>query len=289
MQRPPSTSMQTPVIMLGLVRTQVERRIRKVLGCGEPAQRYRREELCAHLGRVLAHEALEQRRFPGHRVQRIDADAGRGQLDRHRAGRRDHPPLRGVVPVQPRARRNARRRGDVEDTARASAFQVRHECAGGQVDRLAVHRENAVELVFADLFHGLRQVGDAGVVHQDVDAAHALDREVDHAVHAVAVRDIDLHRDAAGLLRHGLGALAVDVGQEDPRALAQEAARDTGAKARPRAGHDRDLALEPHLFLRSRCSARHAPVRQACPHSNACASRICTRWRGRRRGRRGHG
>jgi hypothetical protein len=45
-----------------------------------------------------------------------------------------------------------------------------------QVDRLHVDRHDAVEVVLAHVFQRLRQVRDAGVVDEDVDAAEVLHR-----------------------------------------------------------------------------------------------------------------
>src|SRR6056297_2387604 len=101
----------------GLVRAEEGGGIAKVFGVREAAQRDGGEKFRADLGRVLAHEAFEQRRFACHRVECVHPDAVGGEFDRHGAGRGDHPALGGVVPVQPWARRNTGGGGDVEDVS----------------------------------------------------------------------------------------------------------------------------------------------------------------------------
>src|SRR5204863_724486 len=60
-----------------LVAAEKTRGIAQVLRRREAPDRDRREELRAHLRRVLAHEGLEHRRLARDRVERIDADTRR--------------------------------------------------------------------------------------------------------------------------------------------------------------------------------------------------------------------
>ena len=71
MQRPPSTSMATPVIMLASSEHRKAGGVADVFGRGEAADRDRRQELCADLGRVLAHEGLQQRRLAGDGIEAL--------------------------------------------------------------------------------------------------------------------------------------------------------------------------------------------------------------------------
>ena len=105
----------------GFVAAQEARGVAQVLGRREAPDRNRRQELRAHLGRVFAHEALQQRRLAGHRVQRHDTDAVRRQFHRIRARGGDDPALAGVVPAQARPRADAGGAGDVQHHAAHAA------------------------------------------------------------------------------------------------------------------------------------------------------------------------
>ena len=72
--------MATPVIMLASSEQRKHGGVADVLGRRESADRDRREELGAHLRRVLAHEGFQQRRLAGDRVDGVDADAERAPV-----------------------------------------------------------------------------------------------------------------------------------------------------------------------------------------------------------------
>ena len=69
------------------------------------------------------------------------------------------------------------------------------------------------------------RAGDAGVVRHDVQAAEVLDGEVDQRLHLVGVGDVGLleRGDVAELAGERLPGVDVDVGDDDPRALLDEA------------------------------------------------------------------
>ena len=242
----------------GLVAAQKAGGVAQVLGLAEAADRDGRQELGAHLGRVLAHEALQQRGLAGHRVERDHADAEGRQL--HRIGPRggDHPAFAGVVPAQARPRADTRRAGHIEHhaadalQARRIGLQARHGLAHGQVDRLHIDRHDAVEVVLGHVLQRLRQMGDAGVVDEDVEAAEMLLGGGHHQAHIGGLGHVHLDRPRRRAQRcghiEGLGPVAV--GDQHLRALGHELGRDAGAKARRRAGDDGHLVLQSHGGLR---------------------------------------
>ena len=117
MQRPPSTSIATPVIMLASSEHRNAAALAMSAGVENRPIGIVERNLARELRRVRAHEGLEQGRIAGDGIDRIDADAERRKFDRHRAGRGDRPALRGVVPGQVRPRAHAAGRGDIEDDA----------------------------------------------------------------------------------------------------------------------------------------------------------------------------
>jgi len=90
---------------------------------------------------------------------------------------------------------------------------------------------------------------DAGVVHDNIDAAVGLHRGVDHRLDLFGVRDVgDRGHGVAtvgvdGVDRLGDGGF-VDVVDDDGAALAGEALGDGSADALTCARHDDDLAVE---------------------------------------------
>ena len=78
-----------------------------------------------------------------------------------------------------------------------------------------------------------------GVVHPDLERAALAGRTGGRAV-GVGVAHVELHREAADLVRRGGGRLGVHVRGEHGVAASRQAARDLAAEAAPRTGHDRD-------------------------------------------------
>jgi cytoskeletal protein CcmA (bactofilin family) len=141
--------------------------------------------------------------------------------------------------------------GHVDDGAAAVLAEVRHRLHGRQVDGLHVDLEAAVEGFLVHVHHGLVDVGEAGVVHQDVEAAETLHRGADHGFHVLATGDVGAH--AVGLvanfLRHRLGALTVEVGEHHLCTLFGEQLRDTRTETGCRTCDHRYSVLESHCSL----------------------------------------
>src|SRR5207245_443970 len=90
---------------------------------------------------------------------------------------------------------------------------------------------------------------DARVVDHDVEPAEARDRLAHAALDARLVGDVGLDRERAlaELRRQRARCGGVDVRDDGPRALADEALGNAAADPLRAAGDDDDLALVPHL------------------------------------------
>ena len=87
--------------------------------------------------------------------------------------------------------------------------------------------------------------GDAGAVHQDVDATEVGDDRLHQRIDRGGVTQVDdvrrgVRPDLLDLRCHPLGTLRVAVDDDQPRAGAGERDRGGSPDARPAAGHDRD-------------------------------------------------
>ena len=106
---------------------------------------------------------------------------------------------------------------------------------------------------FVDLQHVAVAMGVAGIVDHDVDAAEGVHGRTHHLVELGSLRDVGLTPQIAAvadLAGDALGALGVQIGDDDPGALLGEAPRHAFAEAGGRAGDDRNL-----VFQTPACSA----------------------------------
>ncbi len=108
-----------------------------------------------------------------------------------------------------------------------------------EVDRLHVHREDAVEGRLVHFQHRLAAVRDAGVVDDDVEAAEPVDRRRDRRLEGGRVTDVA--GDAQGSLDQCVVAAAGRQGHVD--AGRTERARDGCPDAPARPGDERDSFL----------------------------------------------
>src|SRR3546814_4263998 len=95
------------------------------------------------------------------------------------------------------------------------------------MDRLHVHREEAVELLLGHLGHRLVAMGGPGVVHQHVEAAIAIEGGTHHGRDIAAPGDVGLQADRRAASAVDLGGhcrcrLAVDVGEHPAAARSEE-------------------------------------------------------------------
>ena len=117
---------------------------------------------------------------------------------------------------------------------------------GGEIDRLGVDAEDPIEFLLADLLHRHRQVGDAGVVDQDVEGAEGGGRGGGHRGDAGVVANVGDNRQRIELGGGAGDRLGIDVGDHHPGALGAEHPGDARAEAGGAAGDERGLAVEAH-------------------------------------------
>src|SRR5690606_19840473 len=107
-----------------LVGGQVRRGGRDLLWPDEPAQGHRIDEGLPARGRAgVGHETGQHRRIRRPGGDAVDANAGAGQLQRHRLGQADDRRLAGAVSVEARPGPEGGHRGDVDDAAAAIPHQ----------------------------------------------------------------------------------------------------------------------------------------------------------------------
>ncbi|CAM2161002.1 hypothetical protein PT2222_90220 [Paraburkholderia tropica] len=254
----------------GFVGGQIEAGVGHVLRRGEAPERDRRDEARAVLGRVgHAHEFGGEARIADHGIHTVHADAVGAEFGGERLARDDHRALAAVVPDEPGARPDARRRGDVDERAAAALAKMRHERAHAPVEAFHVDGENAVEFRFADLHHGLVAMRGARVIDDDLHAAEAADGGVAQRVPVGFARDVALHGDRLAarvrdLTRDALCGLGVQIVDDDMGAFARIGFGDAFAESRTGARHDGRLACESHAVSEFFISDEKTVWRQPC-------------------------
>ena len=147
-----------------------------------------------------------------------------------------------------------------------------HDRPAGEEHRRDVDVHHLAPLVERDLLERahLERGVEAGVVDEDVDRAAALDDLVDQPLHVGLVRDVGGDADA---VRERRGRLlgAVQVGDDDARALRRQALGDRAADALRRAGDDRDLAVEAAISGSARTTSGSGCGSAACAAAAAAA------------------
>ena len=148
-------------------------------------------------------------------------------------------------------------------------------------DALEVDGEDAVPLLLGHLIDSAAG-GDGGAVHQDVEAAEALDGAGHGTLDGGLIGGVGLQPDGVAprrraiFLRRALDAVGVEVGERDGCALAGERERGGASDAGRGAGDDRDLALDaPRHAVRIPRAGFRPPTRRTneSPHQSggSCA------------------
>ena len=142
---------------------------------------------------------------------------------------------------------------DVDDLPLARPFHVGNHRPGGQKRPREIHRDDPMPVGHVGLLDGnpWRVAHDAGVVHQDVDAAEVVEGLL-CALQGLLLRGhVHLHRQRlAPLRRHQPGgpldAREVHVGGADVGAFRRQPHRIRPAQARGRAGNQGNAILKSH-------------------------------------------
>src|SRR6202023_2034489 len=137
--------------------------------------------------------------------------------------------------------------GGVDDGPAAGAQHLGDAVLHDVEDAVAVDAADLLVVVDGQLVQRQLDAGDARVVEHDVDPAVVIYRLADRVADRRGVRRVDSDGQGIGQrVRHPPGALLVDVGQHHFGAFAGEAVSRSCAQARSAAGHEGDLAVEPH-------------------------------------------
>jgi hypothetical protein len=218
--------------------------------------------------RRAAAAGAQHRRVDLAGADRVHADPGACDVDRHRPGQHRDRAHRRAVGGHVRARHEAVHRRDVDDRAAAS----REHRARGRAARVeeAVHvdGEHAAPIVVVRVERPAPQ-HDAGGVHEHVEAAVVGHDRRDGRVAGRRVGDVEpACLDA--LRQRALGG-AVQVEHDDPVARCCEAGRRRGAHAGRAARHD-DHAPPITLAHRPSPFRSHQSTRPSMPPATASTS-----------------
>ncbi len=179
----------------------------------------------------------------------VDADPVLAELLRERAREGHDRALARHVVEEERHAAERRPGGDVHDRAAAPLPHPRARRARQTRNMLATFtsmtRRHSSSGISVERPHGERGV-QACVVDDDVDAAAALDDLGGHPLDVLLRGDVAVSPTPSGTRRSLLGAL--QVGDDDPRALGGEPVGDRVPDALRAAGDERDLAVELHLI-----------------------------------------
>ena len=176
----------------------------------------------------------------------IATDVERQVVLRHRVGHRHYCPLAHGIGEAIVQSCRARDGSHVENDTAALGLHVRYGGSHAVVHALYVHQVNSFEILFCRAFQ-VAHMGDAGVVHQDVESTlskYAFKR----GAHAFRVRDVAGQGFGISTAFHNFtsccqGCVLVNVEQTDTRAAAGESPRDGKPYAAGSSGNDRQFAI----------------------------------------------
>jgi hypothetical protein len=138
----------------------------------------------------------------------------------------------------------------VHDGAAAPLHHVRQHVFAAEIDAFEIGRYNGVPVRLLEVGEARGPV-DAGVVIEDVDLAEMAEHPLDHGVHLVGLRHVDLGSEAlaacgSDLIDGLLGAGEIPIGHGDSRTLAGKQERGYAPDSRARAGDNGGFVLKPH-------------------------------------------
>jgi len=154
--------------------------------------------------------------------------------------------------------------------------------AGGEEGAIELDGQHFLPLLQAEFLHRLDDL-DAGIAHQDINAAIGLHRGFDRGVHLVFLRHIDRQPQggtalACNILGRRLGSFLLQIGDHHLGALLRIQIGDGLANATGGARHIGHLACEllNHFFFLSTGKAVTNPKsRAALPHASVGEQAVC--------------
>src|SRR3990172_4392231 len=251
----------------GLLPSEIEDRAGALIDRADAPERRRRLDVIVE--RIITRElvlVLDHRRLDPARTQAVDPDAVLGQGEGQHARHLHHAALRGAIDRGGvGAARDAQHGGHVDDRALGLA-QGREGIFRAEEGALEIEREHHLPVALGRVLDQ-HVVAAAGVVDQDVEPAHRLDRVVHQALAVRDLREIAGRRGEAGTAAHLLDHLpdAVGLAAVDGYGRAELVKTVRGAPADAH-GAARDQHLLPgeiHAHAHDRSPARMAPNRRA--------------------------
>jgi hypothetical protein len=236
----------------GVGRGQIDDRGGDLVGRSDPLHRIevlRLLQLGHHAGAVEGDAGPDHVSVDRARTDAIDPHVRR-QLQRHRARQVHHRPLGRAIGGHARRADQPGLRGDIDDRA-ARRLQRRQCGAAAEVDSFGVHVHHRIPQRLVAVGDG-GDGEDAGIVHQDIEAAERAESGLDDRLAAGHGRDVAGRRGepiagAKAVDRRGDGARRASV-DGDPRARREQGAGRCQADTPRGSGHQRPLALQIHGY-----------------------------------------
>jgi hypothetical protein len=252
-QRPPSTSMQTPLMKAAssLARYSAALATSRAVEKRPSGMVDRNLARRASSSGPPANSAGQAGIGVEHRVDAVHPDVVRPEFGRQRLAQRDDRALGAVVPGQAGPRAQAGGRGDVDEAATALRAEHRRGVHGREVQAFHVDREAAVELVFAHFERRAVAVCPAGVVDHHVEPAECLQRLGHQRLHVGGTGHVCGAEDGVttGAADRGGDPFAgrgLDVVDHHTGTFLGQPPCDTLADAATRAGDDDHFVLDAH-------------------------------------------
>jgi hypothetical protein len=212
---------------------------------------------------------LDHRRLHDAGKDQPDVHRRVAQLDPERLGEPDERELRGAVAAEGRDAATPGERGDVDDRPVALGAHQRDDLLHHEERAEEVHAQHALQVGGVDVRDGARQE-DAGVVHDDVEAAELGDDPADARGDLRTLRDVGRQdeRRAAGLARDRLELRSSTRGERDAGAGGGERDRRGATDTARGAGDEHRLPTKrrvPRHVGRYARAPRSTPTGQLTP------------------------
>lgn len=192
-------------------RAEIEAHIRDVARVDECVQRRLTQIALAHLVRRLSelrrlarYDALDARPLDAAGAYRVGADFEFAEFERDGLREPDDGPLRRGVGRPEWIGEEARCGAEVYDRTAARLYHHRRGELRAEKLTVEIRLDGVRPLVYADLVDARRRPRDAGVVYEEVEAAHLSLNVAEDALHVVPARRVG---DGVGQPRHLRGAL----------------------------------------------------------------------------------
>ena len=181
--------------------------------------------------------------YPG--ADSVDLGAELRPFRGHRPGEVDDRPLGGAVRTEPWPTEEPEDRSHVHRTSTSTFREVATGLASAEEHASDIGVEDALPLVFAEVDQ-IGLAGDAGIVHQDVDAAEFSKTRCEQCPDRLGIRHVSGHRDGRSAFLDDLRFYVAQVTggasrQDNLHTRASEVKGDRTAESATRSGNNCDL------------------------------------------------